>query len=353
MSSISLIQLAREAGLPVAVTLHDAWHICPRLHCVNGAGFCGGPDSAEKCAACLEGAVPAPGPEIRRKLPEFLRQRRQYVSALFSRCQVMAPSRFLRDLHYKAGAARGQIIHLPLGLDPVGRSLERPLASPPRFVFLGNLVEVKRVDVAVEAMMPLAGEAELLIWGQTFANLTGDFLARIAPHPHIRYCGPYQRENLPEVLAGATATVITSDFENYPLVARESLMLGVPVVASRAGGLPEIVRHEENGLLFPPGDVPALTETLRRLCREPGLLEKLRHGITPVKTITREARELAGLYQRWLGNRGQEDSPPRGRSADSPPGGSMGSLSAHYGEVLVPDLSQREHGLAPQKGAVG
>ncbi len=63
----------------------------------------------------------------------------------------------------------------------------------------------------------------------------------------------------------AAATVITSDFENHPLVVRESLMLKVPVIASAAGGIPEIIEPEINGLLFPPGDAAALRRQVRRL----------------------------------------------------------------------------------------
>jgi glycosyltransferase involved in cell wall biosynthesis len=117
------------------------------------------------------------------------------------------------------------------------------------------------------------------------------------PYPHIRYRGPYSRADLPRILAGAAATVIPSDFENCPLVARESLMLRVPVIASRAGGLPEIIHHHQNGLLFPPGDVEALRLHVTRLLRHPDLRARLRRGIAPVKSLPTEARELVGLYR--------------------------------------------------------
>jgi GT2 family glycosyltransferase len=101
-----------------------------------------------------------------------------------------------------------------------------------------------------------------------------------------------------------------SDFENYPLVAREALMLGVPVIASRAGGLPEIIQHGKNGLLFPPGDAGALRRQVTRVLRQPDLLNRLRQGIAPVKTMAAEAGELLELYRSLLLVKPQKSRPP-------------------------------------------
>ncbi len=303
LSSISLLRVAHAAGVPTALTLHDAWHLCPRLHLVNDEGRCSGPDSLEKCAACLESQASVPGPDITLRLTKFLKKRLHYVKDTLPACRLLAPSRFLRNLHYAYGVARGQIIHLPLGLDEMTSLAPEGPSSPARFVFLGNLIPVKRVDVAVQAFAPLAGQASLEIWGQLTAPYEQDFLASIAPYSHISYRGPYNRKDLPRLLAGARATVITSDFENYPLVVRESLMLKTPVLGSAAGGIPEIIQHGRNGLLFPPGDAEALRRLALRLIRRPESAERLRAGIGPVKTMREEAGELLDLYRSLTGQR--------------------------------------------------
>jgi GT2 family glycosyltransferase/glycosyltransferase involved in cell wall biosynthesis len=297
LSAISLLGVALKSGVPAALTLHDAWHLCPRLHCVNDQGPCGGPESPEKCAACLMPLLHPLTLENRVDLAHFLRQRLNYVKALLPQCRLLAPSRFLRNLHYRYGVARGGIIHLPLGLDELGPPPEAPPTSPPRFVFLGNIVPVKRVDLAVEAFIPLAGQATLEVWGQLVPPYDQPFLVSIAPHPHIVYQGAYRREDLPGILAGAMATIVPSDFENCPLVVRESLMLKVPVIGSEAGGIPEIIEHGQNGLLFPPGDAGALRRQVKRLLRRPELVERLRQKIAPVKTLAQEAEELLSLYR--------------------------------------------------------
>lgn len=312
--------MALKAALPVVLTLHDAWHVCLRLYCQNSEGTCTGAESVEKCTACITPLLAHNTPKNREKLQKFLKQRREYVAQLFPRVHVLAPSQFLRDLHYHSGVGRRHIIHLPLGLDELKSAPPVPLTSPPHFVFLGNIIPVKRVDLAITAFQTLAGQASLDIWGQIYDP---NFERSITPYSHIQYRGPYRREDLPAILAGATAVIVPSNFENYPLVIREALMLKTPVIASRTGGIPEIVQHGENGLLFPPGNAAALRQMVVHLIRHPNLVERLRKGIKPVKTITQEAQELMELYHSL---------------ACSPPRQGEGYLRQHPGvQQPVPD----------------
>ncbi|MFZ2089019.1 MAG: glycosyltransferase, partial [Desulfobaccales bacterium] len=141
---------------------------------------------------------------------------------------------------------------------------------------------------------------------------------RLTPLPHIRYRGPYRRADLAQILSGAAAMVMCSDFENYPLVAREALMLGVPVIATRAGGLPEIVQHDQNGLLFPPGDAETLQRQVTRLIHRPDLLTRLRQGIAPIKTMASEAAELVDLYRSRLSTQPQQPRAAALREVSAP-----------------------------------
>jgi GT2 family glycosyltransferase len=85
-------------------------------------------------------------------------------------------------------------------------------------------------------------------------------------------------------------------------VSREALVTGVPVVGSNIGGIPEIVKHEKNGLLVEPGDVEGLHEALTRLCDEEGLLDRLRTGAadTPIRSLADDVGATRRLYQAHL-----------------------------------------------------
>ena len=91
------------------------------------------------------------------------------------------------------------------------------------------------------------------------------------------------------MLAAADACVISSAWENFPHAAVEALAVGVPVVATAVGGVPEIVQDGENGLLVPPGSADELAGALRRVVDEPGLRGRLAAGRAPsVEPLSRE-----------------------------------------------------------------
>jgi len=84
-------------------------------------------------------------------------------------------------------------------------------------------------------------------------------------------------------------------YENSPNVILEAFTAGTPIVASDSGGMAELVQHEVNGLLFERGNVDDLARQLQRVVDQPALLESLRKGIGPVKTVDEEMEELVQL----------------------------------------------------------
>jgi glycosyltransferase involved in cell wall biosynthesis len=121
----------------------------------------------------------------------------------------------------------------------------------------------------------------------------------------INFVGPFQREKVGEVLSGLDVLVVPSRwYENQPGVILEAFAAGRPVVATDLGGMSEFVRHEENGLLFELDRPDHLTRQLRRLVTESGLIERLRSGIGPVKTVEENADELEELYASLLAKKG-------------------------------------------------
>ena len=68
----------------------------------------------------------------------------------------------------------------------------------------------------------------------------------------------------------ARAVVVPSEcHENAPLALLEAYAAGRPVIGARIAGIPELVREEETGMLFPPGDVDALADVLARFAQSP------------------------------------------------------------------------------------
>ena len=83
------------------------------------------------------------------------------------------------------------------------------------------------------------------------------------------------RRDIADLMAAADLLVLPSLAEAFGLALTEAMYLGTPVVASRVGGIPEIVRDGVDGLLVPPGSPEALTAALVRLIRDPALRHSL------------------------------------------------------------------------------
>jgi glycosyltransferase involved in cell wall biosynthesis len=97
------------------------------------------------------------------------------------------------------------------------------------------------------------------------------------------------RRDVPDLLRAMDIFVLPSYSEGVSLALLEAMAAGLPVIASVVGGLPEVVRHGENGLLIPPRDVDALAAALERLLADPEYAQHLG------ETARREAREKFSL----------------------------------------------------------
>lgn len=116
------------------------------------------------------------------------------------------------------------------------------------------------------------------------------------------------RADVAELLASARVGVLSSDFEGMPLAALEYMAAGLPVVATAVGGLPEMVREGDTGLLVPPRDPEALADRLRRLLDDPGLARDMgaRGRVLARARFSTEAMvgHVTDLYVRLLAERG-------------------------------------------------
>ena len=308
----SLLEVAQQRGSHVCVTLHDFWFMCRRTHLTPPAPerLCSGPDSGEKCARCLMSTIPeeATGERI-ADISQVLEARNAAARrALAASGLVTAPSRYVVDRYLAHRTAR-HIEVAPLGLEPVECG-PRSSSVAVRFGFLGTITGLKCPGLLVEAFARVRGDATLSLHGAADAALLESLQRWIeASAGRARYVGPYAPQSLPGILAELDVLVVPSIAETYSLAAREALSAGLPVIASDGGALPEAIEHERNGFLFPSGDVEALAACMQRLIDDPDVLERLRAGITPPKTIADDAAEWLQRYQALLASGGPEKTP--------------------------------------------
>lgn len=142
---------------------------------------------------------------------------------------------------------------------------EAPTVKKRYALYLGRLSAEKGLTTLLAAARSVP-ELPLMIAGT--GPLEVD-LRRVIQEPgmeHIELIGYVAGEAKRRLIAEAVCTVLPSEWhENFPLSVVESLALGTPVIASRMGGLPELIEDGRTGLLFQAGDVLALAECLRRM----------------------------------------------------------------------------------------
>jgi glycosyltransferase involved in cell wall biosynthesis len=189
---------------------------------------------------------------------------------------LVCPSRFMRDLVLSWGVPEERVTLLP---NPAPRATDARsfvAGAHPVLAFAGRLTAQKDLGVAIAALKDL-DRVRLLIAGDGPERAALEASAGEG----VEFLGPLPRADVLGLLRAVDASILTSAWENFPHGVVESLAVGTPVIASRTGGVAEIVRDGENGLLFEPGDTAGFAAAVRRFLDEPGLRERLRAAAAP------------------------------------------------------------------------
>jgi glycosyltransferase involved in cell wall biosynthesis len=141
--------------------------------------------------------------------------------------------------------------------------------------FAGRLGPQKALGVALEALAAVPG-VTLAIAGDGPDRAELERRAReLGLDGRARFLGSVSREGVLRLFRAADASVLSSSWENLPHTVVEALAVGSPVIATAVGGVPEVVRDGENGLLVPSGDADALAGAIRRFFADDDLRRRL------------------------------------------------------------------------------
>ncbi|MCK5944026.1 MAG: glycosyltransferase, partial [Planctomycetes bacterium] len=144
------------------------------------------------------------------------------------------------------------------------------------------------------------GDCRAVLRGRSsdFRDYSELIVKNAAHDPRIRVDGPFARDQLAQALAEIDVLVVPSTWhENAPFVVLEARAAGLPVLASRFGGLTEVVRDEVDGELFAPGDHEDLARRLQRLVDEPERLQRYRDAVQPPKSLQAATDEFEQVYR--------------------------------------------------------
>jgi glycogen synthase len=150
----------------------------------------------------------------------------------------------------------------------------------PRVLFVGRLARQKGVSTLVEAAGLLKDpSAQVLFVGDGPERKALEREAqRIGVGDRLHFVGFFAHDQLSAVFAHADLLVLPSLYEELGTVLLEAMQAALPIVASRTGGIPDVIEDGVNGLLVPPGDPEALARAIDRLLADRALAYRLSEG---------------------------------------------------------------------------
>jgi glycosyltransferase involved in cell wall biosynthesis len=198
-----------------------------------------------------------------------------------------------------------RVEHVPNFIDPGAYAVAERHGG--YFVYAGRLERVKGVLTLLRAVRasPIAREHGLWIAGDGEQRRELEAFCNANGLGNVKFLGHLSQAELEPVLTGAMFAVVPSEwYENAPLSVLETSARGRAVIASDLGGLPEMVRHNETGLLFKAGDTAALSGALEQLLEDPGRTTEMgRKGRAFIEEAFNPQRHYEGLmkvYERAL-----------------------------------------------------
>jgi len=240
--------------------------------------------------------------------------------ALSRAATILANSQDMkRDFNRALGAGMTRIRVVPNGVDPerfrpcLPSTLRRELGLGPNHVLAG-IVSRLAPDKGQETFLAAAARvaagnpraAFVIVGDDAIFSDNADYVPMLKRRVNelglagcVHFTG--YRADMPNVYAGLDIVVNAARREAFGMVLIEPMASGLPVVGTRAGGIPEIVEEGSNGLLFAPGDTAALAAHLERLMGDAGLRRRMgavaRRTVLEKFTIAIQARAVESVYR--------------------------------------------------------
>jgi len=271
--------------------------------------------------------------------PNDYGRRRAAMLGELARCDaVLAVSRYVHERYASLGVPTPPLRTMPIGtrmpriaawqremlFDPPAfvEGLDWRAQRPVRAVFMGYNNWQKGLPMLCDALERLSpeelGRLDLSVYAFEGRVIEWRF-RRLEPRlARLHFHDAYKPHDVPWMCGGKDFGLVPSVWwDNGPQTVMEFLACGLPVIGAELGGIPDLVRHNENGLLFRGNDREDLARTLRELVRTPTVLNQLRKNVRPPKSIEDHAAEIEDLYKSLLEH--EPTSAPAPRRTGVPP----------------------------------
>lgn len=211
----------------------------------------------------------------RARVPPQVRAMRTLRTAVTRRSRlVIAPSRYVAGLVNRWGISEARIRIVPNAAPPLTPSRA---SRRPRALFVGRLVRWKHVDHVLRILPKLPGLGFDIIGTGPELDKLRRLSGSLDLEHRIAFHGALPRDAVLDKMQESGCLVLPSSYEGMPHVVLEAFAARLPVVASDAGGIPELVDDGVSGLIYPWGRLEALAEALQT-ATDPGVASRLSEG---------------------------------------------------------------------------
>ncbi|WP_165401914.1 glycosyltransferase [Phyllobacterium myrsinacearum] len=241
---VTLGSVCKAAGIPYAITLHDAWWLCERQFMVTGEGrycFQTRIDPAV-CAACVPDKT-------------FNQHRTQLVhKALLEADGRISPSAYFKQLYMHNGLRDDQIFVNKNGVKLPSPSFTRKRSDRIRFGYVGGSTPIKGYDLVREAFsaLPECGVELIMVDNTLNSGYSSVDAKRMNAHNPVRILPAYTQDTIDEFFSHIDVLLFPSQWkESFGLTVREALLRDIWVIATDSGGAVEDLTDGENGYIIP------------------------------------------------------------------------------------------------------
>ncbi len=308
-----IIEIFSRKGCIVVRNVCNCEEICHRDYPVIADGLqgrlCSGPDDLRRCARCfaLHQKLDSIGPHMSQTVEERIKRRFEHIKRLYLSDvdKVIFTSEAFRTYFTRfVPIPDEKTVVIPRGFhfdfERDGRHRGGKSGSI-HFAFIGNIMFSKGIDVVLKAFEILCDRNDFVLhlYGAIVDHEYLPHLKRLEErHPgKLRYHGPFNKGDLPQISRQIDVCIIPSYFDTYNRVLREVLYLGIPVIVTDFFGA-FIVEDGKNGYKIPVGDADSLSGKMIEIINDPSRIEKLAEEAakTRIPGLEEEVDRMIGIY---------------------------------------------------------
>lgn len=293
--SPSILSLLHKNNIPTVMTAHDLKIACPAYKMLNSNGIC------EKCKngnllhlvknRCIHNST---------AISSLIAIESAFhkISGLYSKNldKIVTPSHFFKEKLMQWGWPEEQLVYIPNFIDC--ETITPNFDAGKYFLYFGRLAPEKGVETLIQAAINTKVSLKIAGTGPIEKHLK----SVAADHDNIQFVGFKSGNDLWSLINHARAIVLPSEwYENAPISLLEAFSAGKPVIGANIGGIPEMLDHENTGLIFESGNLDDLTDSIRKITsytdeQVSSLGRNARNHVASTFTASRYYNDMIELY---------------------------------------------------------